>query len=310
MKMVNEKIITKVKKHKGLCATVVFAVVFGLVLIILGCKSPIEKVEPTRSDSLNDLDSLIADIKKNNGIINMQTEDIKYTMWYNSKGEVFVTDTDTYYIFLNNNKLIAFGLNEDMQTGYETTEQVDYLQQVRQEIANAKKVDKSSIDLGNGDIKTKINYSTDKEQRKLEIVKTLSGNYMVSLYTIVDEEEYLIWYFNGYIVGVYWELPDTWYSDTSDKEALLKDLVVSMEEKSREIISKVCATASISVSEYKNSGFSDDLFNQAIKEIEMMGYTVNTNFKVTMDSSIKDSTQNSLFEYVLGYGLKTGYITE
>lgn len=250
----------------GVIGILVFLIIFSILTQIIFQKINV---------SSDDLGNIINEIKQDNGILTVQTKDKEYTLWYNSKGNVFVTDRDKYSIFLNDYS--------------------DIIQQTAQEIKNSKQIDKSSLielELQNSNTKTTIKYSTDKEQKRLEIIKKSDDNYIVSLYTIDENKEYLEWYFNGYTKGVYWEEP----------EDVSKNSLSSMQEKLKELLHNT-------ISDYINSGFSDELYNQTIKQIQNKGFGVHTNFKTAIDTKITGKESISLFAYIMQYGLEKGYIT-
>lgn len=259
-----------------------------------------------KEDAVALVNGISETIKTNNGIINLKVKDNEYTMWYNSKGETYAVDNNTYYIFRNDGKLIYFGLDQSLNTGDVITDKLDFISQLVQEMKAG-----SDFSITTSNTNGIINYKTkDKDLRKVEINK-LDGNYSINVYTqaIADTvdtnkvQDLMIWGFNGYTNGVDWELAEDWYKADTDKQELLKEFIAYMEDKAKELVSSQCPTVGIKVQDYINSSYSEDIYKQLILDIETLHLEINVS-KEELDKSL-DSNSNknqSIFEYYISLG--------
>ena len=233
-------------------------------------------------------------------------------MYFNKKGEVFVTDADTYYIFRNDGRLVFFGVDNDLDTnevkvGTVIKEEKDIISKLIDDINTGKNFS-IETDVYNGEIKYD---SVNGDRITIGMLKT-EGNWGLAVGKEIegsagnqdtdDSEVKLMWMFEGYYAGSDWELDSKWYEDSGDKQELLEGLIDELENKAQEMVKGVCPTLSISAKEYMDSDYDQNIFDQLVKDTEYMGYDQEINkeeFDKRVQAMSEADREKSLFEIIM-----------
>lgn len=295
-----------------------------VLLAIMFIRVMYENDTSSKKECLDIIEPMLQQLKDDNGIVEISTTDNVYTMWYNSKGEGYAVDDNTYYIFRNDGKMVYYGVsqdeNGDIQSGSEIIEQVDFVSQVINELDRAVGIEINTVrDAGEyGTAVTEITYSVGDEDRLIEVRNT-GDNFGIDYCLIEDNTQYTIWSFDGYTIGNDWELPESMYADSDISEEALLELVDYMDDKAQSLMSNICPTMGITVEQYYYSDNPEDIYIQLLTDLEFTGYSVSlgVDFYDEINDEICDLmleegsaiiAENSIFDFALQFGLENNYI--
>ena len=244
-------------------------------------------------------------IKKSNGIVNLRTDSDSMTLVFNNNNEVFCTKPDTYYVYLNTKQAVTYGVTDELESGYSIiNNSIDPLTQLSNDIDNNKALIGHKGFIGEvGKTLTSITYEKDNKEYCVDIEEysKISNSVLVTYSEVKDNKKYVIFTFNGYKTGNQWSLNDSWYKDDTDKEELLIDLIKQMDTMSQDILKSRYLTMNITVQQYKDNNYDNEVYQQLMREIGDLGYNVPyKEFKEFLDNNIKNNKkeiQTSILEY-------------